>query len=436
MAHRVAKGLPKEYDLIINVPPGTSKTAIVSIMFPAWCWIKWYWFRFIALSYSSDLSLESADYCREIIRSEKFQRTFPEIRIKQDKDKKSNFRIVHTDEDGTIKLGGNRFSTSIGAKATGFHAHIIITDDPIDPKQAASEVELKSVNRWMDSTLPTRKVNKAVTTSILIMQRLNEDDPTGHILNKKKDNVFHICLPGEIKNYRKQVSPPELVDMYVDDLLDPVRMPMHVLEELEKDLGQYGYAGQIGQKPTPPSGGMFKTDHLQYIDTLPAEVNFMGTVRYWDKAGSENTGAYTVGLKMSKLKNGKVIIHDIKRGQWSTENREAIIRSTAEADGKDVKVYFEQEPGSGGKESAEATTRNLAGFAAYKDRPVGNKVFRADPFSVAVNNGDVLLLRGEWNKELINELQFYPFSKYKDQVDACSGAFNKLAGKRIARKIV
>jgi hypothetical protein len=84
IAERVAYGEPKEYDLIINVPPGTTKTVICSIMFPVWCWTQWYWLRFICLSYSSVLSLESADYSREIVRSDRFKWIYPEIENKDD----------------------------------------------------------------------------------------------------------------------------------------------------------------------------------------------------------------------------------------------------------------------------------------------------------------------------------------------------------------
>ena len=105
----------------------------------------------------------------------------------------------------------------------------------------------------------------------------------------------------------------------------------------------------------------------------------------------------------------------------------------AEADGKAVKIYHEQEPGSGGKESAEATIRNLAGFSSYADRPQGDKIYRADPLSVQVNEGNVLLLRGDWNHEFVEEFRHFPFSTYKDQVDATSGAFSKLTQKRKAR---
>jgi len=433
LAERVAKGLPKEHDLIINVPPGTTKTITCSIMFPVWCWTRWHWMRFITASYSGQLSLESAEYSRDLIRSTEFNQCFPELTIKQDKDTKSNFRVLKRMPNGVNRLGGNRYSTSVGGTLTGFHGHILIVDDPIDPNRAVSDVELRKANRWLDQTLSTRKVDKKTSATVLIMQRLHQNDPSGHLLAKAKENTFHICLPGEIRNYKEELKPAELASRYEKDLLDAKRMPWFILKELEQDLGQYGFAGQIGQRPTPPGGGMFKVDHFQIVDALPIGA-IERTVRYWDKGATAGGGAYTVGVKMSKVimrdrtdNTPAYVVQDVKRGQWSTDEREAIIKQTAQADGTNVHVYFEQEPGSGGKESAEATARNLAGFVAKADSPTGDKVYRADPYSVQVNVGNVLLLRADWNNEFIEEHRNFPFSTYKDQVDAASGAFAKLA---------
>lgn len=444
IAERVGEGKAKKYDLIVNVPPGTTKTIICSIMFPAWCWTRWFWMKFITISYSAVLSLESAEYCRDLIKSDQYKAIYPELSIKEDKDTKSNFRIIKTTQHvpgrrPRIDFGGNRYSTSVGGTLTGFHGHILIWDDPINPQQAVSTVELENANRWLDQTLPTRKVDKSVSTIIGIMQRLHQNDPTGHMLGKKKENVKHVCLPGEIDNYRDKVNPPELVQFYKENLLDPVRLNRKVLKDLEADLGQYSYAGQIGQSPTPLSGGMFKVDNFIVIDEVINPLNIEKVIRYWDKAatkgkiGVKTTAAWTVGVKMMRLRTGKFIILDVKRGRWSSEERERIIRQVAEADGLNVEVYYEQEPGSGGKESAEATTRNLAGFVARADRPQGDKVYRADPYSVQVNDGNVMLMRADWNTEFIEEHRHFPFGTYKDQVDAAAGAFSKLVRKRVVK---
>jgi len=439
IAWRVARNQVKENDLIINIPPGTTKTIICSIMFPAWCWSQdWYWMRFICASYSDRLALESAEKSRDLIRSDKFQALFPNLMIKEDKDTKSNFRIVKKlpgahKRTFRTKSGGNRFSTSVGGSLTGFHGHIIIIDDPLNPQQAASEKELESCNRWMEQTLPTRKTDKEVTATILVMQRLHENDPTGRALVRKKSMIKHICLPGEIRNYRDLVKPKDAVKNYRDDLLDPVRLSWKALHDLENELGQYGFAGQVGQNPVPPGGGMFKVDNMPVIDQFSSELVIVKKVRYWDKAATTDDGAYTAGVKMFRLRNGKFVIVDVCRGQWGSAQRERNILNQAIADGRDTRIGIEQEPGSGGKESVQASIRNLAGYSVEADRPTGDKVFRADPFSVQVNNGNVLLMPGKWNDDFLHELRMFPFGTYKDQVDAASGAFHMLTAKREAR---
>lgn len=440
VANRVGNREPKLHDLIINIPPGTSKTTICSIMFPVWCWTKWPWMRFITGSYSSDLALESAEKSRDIMRSDKFKLLYPNIGIKEDKDTKSNFRVAQYIRDihgnvVRVVIGGGRFSTSVGGTITGFHGHINIWDDPINPKQAVSDALLKTANTWVDSSASTRKADKEISVTIMVMQRLHQNDPTGHLLDKSNKEIHHICLPGEIKTFKEFLKPTELEDFYVDGLLDPIRLSWNALKEMNADLGQYGFAGQVGQNPVPPGGGMFQVDNFRIIQQMPSQVHIRRSIRYWDKAGTADDGAWTVGVKLHILSNNTVIVSDVIRGQWATHKREDIIRKTAESDGRAVEIYLEQEPGSGGKESAENSIRRLSGFVARPDIPHGDKVYRADPFSVQVNEGNVMLLQGLWNKSYIDEFRYFPLGKFKDQVDASSAGFNLIAGKRNARMI-
>lgn len=443
IGERVGARLPKKHDLLINVPPGSTKTIICSIVFPAWCWTRWYWMRFITASYSSTLSLESAEFSRDLIKSARFQSVYPELNIKSDKDTKSNFKIVKKTNSHISKhrkgekVGGYRFSTSIGGTLLGFHGDILIWDDPINPQQTFSDTQLEIANNWIDQTLPSRKTNKENSTIIGIMQRLHQNDPSGHLLEKLKENLRHISLPGEIRNYRKFVKPRSLAKYYKDDLFDVNRLNWRVLEELEVDLGQYAFAGQIGQNPAPAGGGMFKTDHFQSVSEVFPEKDILQTVRYWDKAGTtgKKKSPYTVGVKMSKMRNGMFLIDDVKRGRWSSEERERIIQETAQVDGQKVFVVVEQEPGSGGMESAQGTVKGLAGFMVEKDRPSGDKVTRADPLSVQVNYGNVMLRVAEWNQKYKEEFSLFPNSTFKDQVDATSGAFNYLTRKKEVKRI-
>lgn len=173
-----------------------------------------------------------------------------------------------------------------------------------------------------------------------------------------------------------------------------------------------------------PEGAMFRRDWFAIIDQGPASAR---RVRYWDKAASEGGGARTAGVLIAKSGQGLYYVEDVIKGQWSALKREMIMRATAERDGRDVTIWVEQEPGSGGKESAEASVRNLAGYRVHSDRVTGDKVSRAEPFAAQAEAGNVKLLRGPWNQAYLEELCAFPLAGFKDQVDASSGAFNNLA---------
>jgi len=123
------------------------------------------------------------------------------------------------------------------------------------------------------------------------------------------------------------------------------------------------------------------------------------------------------------------VIEHMVRGQWSALEREKIIKECSKRDAAMLEQYeigVEQEPGSGGKESAESTIRGLAGMRAYADRPTGPKEVRAEPFAAQVQGGNVWLVAGPWHADFLEELESFPNGRYVDQVDACSGAFNRL----------
>lgn len=245
IVRRVARREPKLYDLIINIPPGTTKSTICTVMLPIWAWTIDPRIRTLAASYSGALSTDHSLKGRDIVRSRKFRELFPEITIKKDQDGKTSFKNIH---------GGERYATSVSGTVTGFHAHLLIVDDPLNPKEASSEVQRGNANNFMDLTLSTRKVDKEMTPTILVMQRLHYQDCTGNWLERKTD-IKHICLPGELS---KDVKPPELAERYTNGLLDPIRLSKNALSQLQTDLGSYGYAGQIMQTPSPEGGGIWK----------------------------------------------------------------------------------------------------------------------------------------------------------------------------------
>lgn len=433
-AERVFRDAPKRHDTIVNIPPGTTKSTILSIMAPAWVLARDPSKRILAASHTQQLTFELGRKCRMIVEAPMYRAAFPWVVPSRDQWTKSLFM--------TDQQGGRMAATVGGMSPTGFHAHFLIVDDPLDPQQARqiSGAEIDAANNFMSEVLPSRKVDKAIAVTWLIMQRLHQNDPSGYLLAKaKRDRAGrmkyrHICLPAE-KSLR--VRPAGLRRRYMGGLLDPTRLSPPILDEARIDLGEYGYAGQYGQSPVPRGGGMFKTHRIQ-IDTPPplSSKAWAWLCRAWDKAGTKGGGAFTVGLLMGRHrapgapKDGSEDVWwilDVVREQLDSGEREQLIVQTAARDRRRVLIGIEQEPGSGGKESAQATAKRLAGYRTRILPAIGSKEDRADEWSSMVNAEAFRMARGEWNQAFLEELKYFPFSTYKDQVDAGSLAYTILA---------
>jgi predicted phage terminase large subunit-like protein len=180
------------------------------------------------------------------------------------------------------------------------------------------------------------------------------------------------------------------------------------------------------------AGFMFNQEDFEIVKTVPSDVV---SVRYWDRAATErkktvtedNQPAATAGCKMSLSKDKKIYIEDIVRFQKNPLANEKIIKQTAVLDGIGTKIFMEQEPGSSGVDTISTYTRLLLGFSFKGDRPSGSKITRAEPLSAQVAAGNVFLVAGKWIPDFLREATLFPSGKYKDQIDAAAGAFNKLA---------
>lgn len=418
-AERVFRGEPKEADLIFNVPPGTTKSTLLSVLFPSWALAKRPDMHIICGSHTQELVLDLSTKCRDVLRSEQYINCFPNVQLREDQDTKGYW--------ATTK-GGWRLSVTVGGKSpTGFHGHFLIVDDPIDPEKARSEAEIKAANNWMTTTLPSRKIDHRVTLTALVMQRLHQNDPTGHRLKLLGAGpVKHFCLPASDEY---PILPERYKEKYVDGLLDPVRLPRSVLNEKRVMLGSFGYAGQFGQSPIPLGGNWFIVAMLKHA--TPSHLcRWKRLMRYWDKAATDDGGAWTAGVKLGEDTTGRLWLLDVVRGQWGPGTRERIILNTAINDGRVCQIGLEQEPGSGGKESAQSTVRMLRGFAVIVDKPTGEKTLRAQPLASQVNDGQLYVLENApWLPAFVDEMLHFPESTYKDQIDAASGAFNLMFGR-------
>lgn len=425
-AERVFRNLPNPYDIVINIPPGTTKSTVVSEMFPAWVWTRMPSAQFICGSHTYTIAHELARRSKDVVASPKYQAAFNQ----------DNQLTLKTDaiDQFINQAGGWRLAVGAGA-VTGYHGHFILIDDPIDPLSTKSVADREKAVDWMKGTLSTRKVDKIVTPTILVMQRLNQGDPSGLMLGEIRDMswgtpVRHICLPWKLSPLVK----PEKYRAYYDEetgLLDPIRFPEKSGEEYRIKLGKFGFACQMEQNPVPLEGGLIKVEKFRYEHPVPL-VHFKKLVRFWDKAGTHQGGKRTAGVLLGLDGHKRIWVLDVIIGQWSAGDREKVIKDTALRDGNRVTIGIEQEPGSGGKESAENTVRNLMGMNCTVQRPTGDKEWRADPFAAMVDIGNVFVRAdAAWIPEYVEELRYFPNGTFSDQTDATSGAFNLIAGDNV-----
>ncbi len=420
-------------NLLVNVPPRAMKSLTISVFWPVWSWIRNPGTRWLFSSYAHTLAIRDAVKSRRIIQSEWFKNLWGGA-FKLSGDQNAKQRYENT-------LGGYRIATSVGGAVTGEGGDYVVVDDPHNIVEVDSDVIREGVIQWWDEVMSTRLNSPDTGGRIIIMQRSHQYDLAGHVL--EKGDYEHLMLPMEFETARACSTSIGFVDPRKEEgeLLCPNRVGPETIKSLKLALGSYGWAGQMQQRPSAREGNMFHVDELNVVQTIK-EKNVKKRWRSWDKAATDGGGKFTVGIRMGKYKvprkNGsfdkdgkerksKYFIDDIVRGQWSTGVREDKIKLASKKDTKTVWIIIEQEPGSGGKSDAEATQKRLVGRHVELERPTGDKVARADPFSVAVENGEVDVLEAPWTFELIEELKHFPQSKYKDQVDAGSMAFNKLS---------
>lgn len=408
---RVKDRLPKEYDLIINIPPGTSKSTIATVMLPVWSWIIDPSIRNLTASYSSSLSTDHALKSRDIIRSSKFREYFPDIAIKPDQDNKTHYKNMH---------GGERYVTSVGGTVTGFHAHLIVVDDPLNPRGAASEVERITANNFMDVTLSTRKVSKSVTPTILVMQRLHENDCTGNWLSKKEKKIKHICLPGEVS---EDIKPSDAIEYYEDGLLDPVRLSRDDLNGLATDLGSYGYSGQIMQTPTPSGGGIWQKWFIPVPDSdFPDDLTHMGSD--WDLAYTKND-KNSASAFVTAGKKGEDMYIDDMGWDWLEFPKLIDYMKVRRA------PHYIENKASG--KSAKQTLTNSGINAIEVNVKGGDKEARAHLVTPYAESGRIYI-----RESLINRLYYdskqgilkFPKGEHDDLQDALVQSINRILGKR------
>lgn len=250
--------------LLINVPPRTSKSSMVSVGWPAWTWaqsgdgpLSGPHVQFLFASYAQSLSLRDSVKTRRLIESPWYQERW------------GGRFLLTGDQNTKIRFendqGGYRLATSVGGALTGEGAGIIVCDDPHNAVEMESEAIRRATMEWWDESLSTRLNDPKTGAFVVIMQRLHEEDLSGHILSKQEGDWTHLCLPMRFDPARKCITDIGFEDPREEsgELLCPERFGEDEVHDLETRLGPFAAAGQLDQAPTPRGGGIIKRDWWQ-----------------------------------------------------------------------------------------------------------------------------------------------------------------------------
>lgn len=403
--------------LLINVPPGSSKSLIVSVLWPAWEWgpkgLRS--LRYLTTAFNEIPVKRDTRKTRDLILSEWFQSLWPEV------------KLTRTGETSFANSStGTREGVPFGS-LTSQRGDRLIIDDPHSTETAESDAERVGTTRKFREGAVNRLNDQERSAIVVIMQRLHEQDVSGTI-QKLGMGYVHLMLPMEFEVDRASETAIGFKDPRSQDgeLLDPIRFPRSAVEALKRDMGAYAFAGQYQQRPAPREGALFKRAWFEgkFLRQAPAGTTW---VRHWDLAATKRvTSARTAGVKMGRTPDGKYVVAHVVKTQDEGAEVRRLIKATAEEDGRECLVSLPQDPGQAGKVQKQDMIAMLAGFNARAEPETGDKVTRAEPFSAQCEAGNVLLIEGPWNSDYLDELCLFPAGTFKDQVDASSGAFGRL----------
>lgn len=417
---RVFRGECKR--LIINIPPRYSKTELAK------CFIAWSLghnpdSEFIYTSYSGRLAAASSWDVRGMLQEPEYKAIFPAVDLRDDSQAKDEWRTRQGGIMYAVGAGGTITGYGAGKHRPGFGGCIFI-DDPHKVEEAKSDVIRQSVVDWFPGTLESRKNDPENTPIVVIMQRLHEEDLAGWLLGDRGQDMRGPPVAGGNGEVWEHVCLSAWTDAEDSVPLWPEKHSAAELRRMER-ADQYTFAGQYRQRPAPPDGGVIKPDMLVEVDAIPGQV--VEWCRGWDLASSEGKGDYTVGHKVGRLADGRYILAGGPREQFMTDKRDALIKTTADNDGKNViKQSLPQDPGQAGKSQVSAFAKLLAGHNVHFTPESGDKVTRATPLASQINAGNVLALKGPWLKPFKDECRLFPNGRNDDQVDAAARGFNAL----------
>lgn len=422
-------------NLVLNIPPRHMKSRIVSVFFPAWCWIHDPGRRFFFASYAQNLSDEHALDTMRLVRSEWYRTRFGPT------------GNPHFDAGGRhVSLGarqqtrhfitdrgGARQASSVMGKATGAGGDILVVDDPHNLLERESEVKMARVITWWAKAMASRGNNPKTFARIVVMQRIAEDDLSGYCIGQGYDTVI---LPARFEGQKAigvlgHEDPREVEG----EPLWANRFGDVELAMLEKDLDEDA-AGQLQQRPAPAGGRVFKVNFLRRYsaavrkallarpDVVDEWVITVDTAVKGRAARKNAKRSYTV-IAVWARRGSDAFLMDVWRKQVPFTEQVEGLREMAERWPMARPILIEDE--SNGPAIADQLANVVPGIELVPPR--GDKDRRASAVAPFVKSGNVWVPANDvepWVRAWVHEHELFPDASHNDQVDTTSMALDYL----------
>lgn len=391
-------------NLLINVPPGSCKSRIVSVCLPAWFWLHDPTWKVLFVSANPRVAVRDSVYCRDLILSDWYQRTFqPSWRLREDQNAKTSFWNT---------CGGIRSAFGINSRITGDRVDAVVFDDPHDAQEALSRVKRENVIERWNNAIANRLVNHRHSIRLGIMQRVHLEDLSGHLL--RSGDWTHLRIRQEFAGHDPP-TPLGWVDPRSEhgQLLHPERFPP---DEIAKEKrNPFYWSAQHQQDPIPETGALCNPRWFGEYEELPVLEQVVTSV---DSAFSESDVSDPWAVITFGLHQGLIYVLDVRVRQCNYPDGKRMVLAAMAAHSSDLLLI---EDAASGQALVDDLRVDYPQIAVVPIKPRGTKTQRFAAVTPLIEAGRVVLPKyASWKTDYITELCGFPFAPHDDQVDATS----------------
>lgn len=439
----LVEGTLGKRNLLVNIPPRCMKSTSISVALVPWVWARpeWAHLKFLYTSYAGDLSIRDSVKARTLMASPWYRRMFGDV-----------FNLT---SDAVIRLTNNRngyrIATSVTGKGTGEGGDFIIADDPHNAKEAESDAVRSSTVQWWRETMSTRGNDPKTVKRIVVMQRLHEGDLSGHILAEEHEDYVHLCLPMRYEPQMYSSGRRPLVrfkDARVPNgLLWPERFDEVETKRLERNLGTYGAAGQLQQRPAPRGGGLVKDNQIKLWPCNDALPDFLYVLQSYDTALTDTTTADDTACDAFGIFQHKGQKHALLLDSWGDKLLYPALRRKVIKEWKALYGGTEGDDLHPGRRADQCIIENkgsgislvqdlqAAGVPCFSYNPgKADKTSRLQQVLPLIDAGHLWVLesrkeRGQpilWARDAIKQWTTFPAAQHDDHVDCLTQALRYL----------